>query len=162
VELRVYAENPRENFVPDIGKLLIYKAPMGVGVRVDDGFEEGMSIPIYYDPMISKLIAYGKDREEAMDRMLRAISEYEIVGVKNTLEFGAFVMKHPAFREGKFDTNFVPRYFTPEALEQTLSAEEAEIAAAIAVLITEQDKAQEPSKTSGTEISLSNWKRNRT
>ncbi len=162
VELRVYAENPRENFVPDIGTLLIYKAPMGAGVRVDDGFEEGMSIPIYYDPMISKLIAYGKDRDEAMDRMLRAISEYEIVGVKNTLEFGAFVMNHPAFREGKFDTNFVPRYFTPEALEQELSAEEAEIAAAIAVLITEQDKATEPSKTSGTDISLSNWKRNRT
>jgi acetyl-CoA carboxylase biotin carboxylase subunit len=162
VELRVYAENPRENFVPDIGKLLIYRAPMGAGVRVDDGFEEGMSIPIYYDPMISKLIAYGKDRDEAMDRMLRAISEYEIVGVKNTLEFGAFVMNHPAFREGKFDTNFVPRYFTPEVLEQELSAEEAEIAAAIAVLITEQDKATEPSKTSGTDMSLSNWKRNRT
>jgi acetyl-CoA carboxylase biotin carboxylase subunit len=162
MELRVYAENPRENFVPDIGRLQTYKAPSGAGVRVDDGFEEGMDIPIYYDPMISKLITYGRNREEAIDRMLRAIDEYKIVGVKNTLEFGAFVMRHPAFREGKFDTNFVPKYFTPEALEQSLSAEESEIAAAIAVMLAEQNGAVKENKTSGMEFSLSNWKRNRT
>ncbi|MNR51795.1 Biotin carboxylase [compost metagenome] len=75
-----------------------YKTPKGNGVRVDDGFEQGMEIPIYYDPMIAKLITYGKTREEAMDRMIRAIDEYEITGIKTTLGFGKFVMQHEAFR----------------------------------------------------------------
>lgn len=131
VELRVYAEDPANNFLPDIGTLSTYKTPKGNGVRVDDGFEQGMEIPIYYDPMIAKLITYGKDREEAISRMIRAIEEYEITGIETTLGFGKFVMQHQAFRTGNFDTHFVSKYFLPENLE-SVEDDEAMIAAIIA------------------------------
>ncbi len=128
VELRVYAEDPANNFLPDIGTLQTYVTPKGPGIRVDDGFEQGMEIPIYYDPMIAKLIAYGKDREEAIERLTRAIDEYNITGITTTLGFGKFVMQHEAFRSGDFDTHFVKKYFTPEVL-QTDNEDEARIAA---------------------------------
>ena len=100
--------------------LVLYKpiqTPKGHGVRVDDGFEQGMEIPIYYDPMIAKLITYGKDREEAIERMVRAIDEYEITGIQTTLGFGKFVMQHEAFTSGKFDTHFVDKYFNADSLK---------------------------------------------
>ncbi|MBC8110682.1 MAG: acetyl-CoA carboxylase biotin carboxylase subunit, partial [Verrucomicrobia bacterium] len=114
IEIRVYAEDPKNNFLPDIGKLIRYVRPQGIGVRVDDGFEEGMDIPIFYDPMIAKLITFGKDREEAIQRMKRAIDEYQLVGIANTLAFCKFVLEHEAFLDGSFDTNFVAKYFKPE------------------------------------------------
>ncbi len=131
VELRVYAEDPKNNFLPDIGILKTYKVPKGNGVRVDDGFEQGMEIPIYYDPMIAKLVTFGKDRKEAIERMIRAIEEYDITGIETTLAFGKFVMQHEAFTSGNFDTHFVNKYFKPESLN-TASAEEALIAAVFA------------------------------
>ncbi len=132
IELRVYAEDPENNFLPDTGKLSRYERPQGPGVRVDDGFEQGMDIPIFYDPMIAKLVTYGKDRKEAIDRMLRAISEYNIVGVKTTLPFGEFVMRHPAFVDGSFTTKFVEQYFKPEMLQKEVTDELAKVAAAFA------------------------------
>ena len=132
IELRVYAEDPKNNFLPDIGRLVKYRRPQGPGVRVDDGFEEGMDIPIYYDPMIGKLICFGKDREEAIARMIRAIDEYEITGVENTLAFGKFVMQHEEFKSGRFDTHFVKNHFLPEKLMPTLSADYMEVAAVFA------------------------------
>ena len=96
IELRVYAEDPANNFLPDIGKLQTYRPPQGLGVRVDDGFEEGMDIPIYYDPMIAKLVVHATDRTQAIRKMIRAIDEYQITGVANTLAFGKYVMRHPA------------------------------------------------------------------
>jgi acetyl-CoA carboxylase biotin carboxylase subunit len=131
VELRVYAEDPKNNFLPDIGNLQTYITPKGNGVRVDDGFEQGMDIPIYYDPMIAKLITYGKDREEAIKRMIRAIDEYEITGIETTLGFGKFVMQHPAFISGNFDTHFVAKYYNPDE-DLTINKDEAEIAALLA------------------------------
>lgn len=128
IELRVYAEDPANNFLPDIGTLQTYVTPKGPGVRVDDGFEQGMEIPIYYDPMIAKLVTYGKDRTEAIERMVRAIDEYTITGITTTLGFGRFVMQHPAFTSGRFDTHFVQKYFTPEVL-QTENEQEAFVAA---------------------------------
>ncbi len=128
LEVRVCAEDPMNNFLPDIGKLVVYKTPAGPGVRVDDSFEEGMDIPIYYDPMISKLIVHGKDRTEAIEKMIRAIEDYKIVGVETTLDFCKFVLKHDAFVSGKFDTGFVKDHFKPEYL-MTENAEYAEIAA---------------------------------
>jgi acetyl-CoA carboxylase biotin carboxylase subunit len=130
VELRVYAEDPANNFLPDIGTLQTYITPKGPGVRVDDGFEQGMEIPIYYDPMIAKLITYGKDRTEAIERMVRAINEYKITGITTTLDFGRFVMQHEAFTSGNFDTHFVKKYFTPEVL-QIGNEKEALIAALV-------------------------------
>jgi acetyl/propionyl-CoA carboxylase alpha subunit len=119
IELRVCAEDPMNNFLPDIGKLKTYKTPQGYGVRVDDSFEAGMEIPIHYDPMIAKLITFGKTREEAIQRMIRAIEDYKITGIETTLSFGTFVMKHPAFREGHFDTKFIEKYFEPEMLKSS-------------------------------------------
>jgi acetyl/propionyl-CoA carboxylase alpha subunit len=159
MELRVYAEDPLNNFLPDIGTLQTYRTPKGNGVRVDDGFEEGMEIPIYYDPMIAKLITYGKDRTEAIDRMVRAIDEYDITGIQTTLGFGKFVMQHQAFVSGKFDTHFVGKYFNADSLK-TDNKEEAMLAALTAVLHLQQQKNNIQTATEAT-ASVSNWKKNR-
>ncbi len=129
VEVRVYAEDPATNFLPDVGTLQTYVRPQGNGVRVDDGFEQGMAIPIHYDPMIAKLITYGQDREEAIQKMIRAIDEYHITGVQTTLPFCRFVMEHDAFRSGEFDTHFVSKYFTPEKLSPEIEPALQELAA---------------------------------
>lgn len=158
IELRVYAEDPDNNFLPDIGTLQTYKTPKGNGVRVDDGFEQGMEIPIYYDPMIAKLITYGKDREEALERMVRAIDEYEITGIQTTLSFGKFVMQHEAFKTGNFDTHFVSKYFNADSLKND-DEQEALIASLFAALsFKKQGVAQRESFSGQTE---SNWRKNR-
>lgn len=138
MEVRVYAENPRENFLPETGTLQTYVPPQGPGIRVDDGFKEGLAIPIYYDPMISKLITYGANREQARVRMLRAIEEYHITGVSTTLDFCAFALNHEAFTSGKFDTKFVEKHFRPELLDED-NPEEEEVAIAFAAQILVQE-----------------------
>lgn len=131
-ELRVYAEDPLNNFMPSVGKLEVYRPPSGKNIRVDDGFTEGMQVPIQYDPMLSKLITYGKTRNEAMQRMLETISEYDVEGVSTTLPFGKFVFEHEAFRSGNFDTNFVKKYYSEEKLK-AINEEEAKVAALFAL-----------------------------
>ncbi len=158
IEVRVCAEDPLNNFLPDIGRLNIYKAPSGVGVRVDDGFEEGMDIPIFYDPMISKLIVHGKNRTEAIEKMLRAIDDYKIVGVETTLDFCKYVLKHHAFVSGKFDTGFIKNYFTPEALKPENTQEE--VAAIAAELIFSLSKPKQ-AVVAETSVKKSKWKQNR-
>lgn len=132
VELRVYAEDPLNNFLPSIGTLTRYEKPGGEGVRVDDGYEEGMPIPIYYDPMIAKLATHGKDRTEAIEKMKQAIKDYKIEGLSTTLPFGTFVFEHDAFVSGNFDTHFVKNYYTPDKLKEKQKAI-AEAAAMIAL-----------------------------
>lgn len=132
MELRVYAEDPIENFMPSVGKLKRYRTPKGKGIRLDDGVEEGMEVSIYYDPMLSKLVTYGKNREEAIQLMLKAIKDYEVEGVKTTLPFGKFVFEHEAFRSGNFNTHFVNQYYSAEKL-QGETEEEAKIAALVAL-----------------------------
>jgi acetyl-CoA carboxylase biotin carboxylase subunit len=161
VELRVYAEDPRNNFLPDIGRLTTYRRPQGPGVRVDDGFEEGMDIPIYYDPMIAKLVTYGQNREEAIARMIRAIAEYHITGVENTLAFGSFVMQHPAFRSGNFDTNFIEQHFKPEYLDAQPPEAAQQLAAVLAAYLFEKAKPAPVMPDAATALA-SNWKKNRT
>lgn len=158
VEVRVYAEDPANNFLPDIGKLTTYVPPKGPGVRVDDGFEEGMDIPIYYDPMIAKLVTHGATREEAIARMLRAIDDYRITGVTTTLPFCSFVLKHPAFVSGKFDTHFVKSYFTPEVLNNSSEDEEV-IAALTAALVSSSGKSVH--NVDDQPATRSSWKANR-
>ena len=139
LELRVYAEDPLNDFLPSVGTLTTYKIPVGEGIRVDDGFEEGLEIPIYYDPMLSKLITYGKTREEAIQLMINAIDNYKVEGAFTTLPFGKFVCEHEAFRSGDFDTYFVENYFTPEKLIAT-TKEEAKLAALVALKIYLEDQ----------------------
>jgi len=141
LELRVYAEDPTDNFLPSVGKLERYRRPSGENIRLDDGYEEGMDIPIYYDPMISKLVTYGINRDAAIQRMLEAIEMYEIEGVATTLPFGKFVCEHEAFTSGDFDTHFVQQYFTPEALEEG-NRSGAEVAAKLAVRLFEENELQ--------------------
>lgn len=131
-ELRVYAEDPLNNFMPSVGKLEVYRPPSGKNIRVDDGFTEGMQVPIHYDPMLSKLIVYGKTRNEAMQLMLEAISDYNVEGVNTTLSFGKYVFKHEAFRSGDFDTNFVKHHYSEEKIKAN-NEEEAKVAALIAL-----------------------------
>jgi len=158
IELRVYAEDPANNFLPDIGTLQTYNTPKGNGVRVDDGFEQGMEIPIYYDPMIAKLITYGKDREEAIERMVRAIEEYDITGIETTLGFGKFVMQHEAFKSGNFDTHFVGKYFKPESLK-VQDETEALIAALIAAKLFQKNEQVKPGSVEVKKAS--DWRKNR-
>ena len=155
MEVRVYAENPRENFLPDTGTLNTYVVPQGPGVRVDDGYEQGMEIPIYYDPMISKLITHGANREQARLRMLRAIDEYQISGVATTLDFCDFALRHDAFISGNFDTKFVDKYFTPEALNDNSTEKEALAIALAAHILHKKSNGNEP--LNGSE-KLSKWK----
>ena len=132
MELRVYAEDSMNDFLPNVGFLSTYKLPEGEGIRVDNGIEEGMDVPIYYDPMLSKLVTYGKTREESIELMIKAIDNYHVEGVATTLPFGKFVMEHEAFRSGDFDTGFVKAYYDAEKLKSKLDIE-AEIAAMIAL-----------------------------
>lgn len=164
MELRVCAEDPLNNFLPDTGRLNTYRRPQGPGTRVDDGFEEGMDIPIYYDPLLAKLVTHGKDRTEAIIRMMRAIDEYEIAGVQTTLQFGKWVLQHPDFVSGNFDTGFIPKNFQPGsvALDQPDGMCE-EIAALLAANLIES--ANPVSGKSFTNRPLktkhSNWRKNR-
>lgn len=124
IEVRVYAEDTLNGFAPDIGKLERYRVPSGRSVRVDDAFLEGMDIPIFYDPMIAKLVVWGKDRKSAIRRTIEAIDDYQIAGLKTTLDFGKYVLKHPAFVSGDFDTNFVKKYFQDPRVMYTEMIEE--------------------------------------
>lgn len=141
IELRIYAEDPLDDFMPSVGHLETYQLPVGKGIRVDNGIEEGMDVPIYYDPMLAKLITYGTTREEATQLMIEAIKNYKVKGIETTLPFGKFVMEHHAFQSGQFDTNFVKKYYSPDVLKAQ-RAEEAQVAAYIAYQQYLEDKKQ--------------------
>lgn len=158
VEVRVYAEDPANNFLPDIGTLKTYKRPQGHGIRVDDGFEQGMTVPFYYDPMIAKMICHDETRERAIEKTIRAIDEYEITGLETTLGFCRFVMTHEAFRSGNFDTRFVEKYFNPELLKSIAPEEEEMLASLLAVQVKEEKKSPETTTKS---VNVSKWKKNR-
>lgn len=132
LELRVYAEDPLNQFLPSVGTLERYRSPKGPHIRVDDGYEEGMEVPIYYDPMLAKLAVWGQNRTEAIQRLKEAIAAYDIQGVATTLPFGKFVLDHPAFVSADFDTHFVKHYYTPELLIESHRSD-AEAAALLAL-----------------------------
>jgi acetyl/propionyl-CoA carboxylase alpha subunit len=162
IEIRVSAEDPKNNFLPDVGTLHTYVRPQGNGVRVDDGFEQGMDIPIYYDSMIGKLISYGKDRNEAIDKMIRAIDEFKISGIETTLQFCKFVLKHEAFISGKFDTRFIGLYYTPDKLDEAADSDEETIAALLTNhLLTHKKAVNSSSSNLGVPVQQSQWKANR-
>ena len=154
IELRICAEDPLQNFMPDIGTLDVYRRPSGEGIRIDDGYEEGMEIPIYYDPMIGKLVAWGANRTEAIERLSNAISDFRINGIETTLPFGKWAIHQEAFVAGKFDTHFIANYYHPNELIK-LEEEEKEMIATLACLIYDQ-KTQVPKPLQPT---ISNWQR---
>ena len=152
LELRVYAEDPLDNFTPNVGILTTYIRPEGEGIRVDDGYEEGMEIPIYYDPMIAKLITYGKTRDEAIQLMKEAIAQYKIEGIQTTLPFGKYVCEHEAFTSGNFDTHFVKDYYSPDQIRAE-QAREREIAALVGLKLYLEDN----HKLRAVENAETNW-----
>lgn len=156
VESRVYAEDVVAGFLPDPGLLLRHRQPSGFGIRVDAGVEEGDEVPVFYDPMISKLSAWAPTREKAIARMDRALAEYDIAGVQTTIPFCRFVMQNEAFQSGDFDTGFVSKHFKPDDLAP--SAEMERIAAVAAGLIAMESEPASVS-TNGTAESdgLSRW-----
>ncbi|MGB6152421.1 MAG: acetyl-CoA carboxylase biotin carboxylase subunit [Pricia sp.] len=156
LEVRVYAEDPLDNFMPSTGTLTTYRPPSGDGIRVDDGFEEGMIVPVHYDPMLSKLITYGKNRDEAIQLMIKAIDDYRVSGVATTLPFGKFVCEHEAFRSGQFDTHFVKDFYSPEQLIAQYRQEKE-----IAALVGLQLYLEHGEKVNIPETRASHWKRNR-
>ncbi len=162
IELRVCAEDPMNNFLPDIGKLERYVRPQSTGIRVDDGMEEGQEIPIYYDPMIAKLIAHGATREEAIDRLIRAIDEYRISGVNTTLAFGKWVLQHLDFRSGNFDTSFISKNFKPGTELENFSEEEKNVAVLFASSIADGSETfVKTNSSSRLANNFSNWRKNR-
>ncbi len=146
MEVRVYAEDTLNGFTPDIGTLNRYRIPTGNNVRVDDAFAEGMDIPIYYDPMIAKLVTWGETRQEAIEKCIEAIDNYQISGVKTTLDFGKYVLKHPAFVSGDFDTNFVKHYFSdPTIMHEAMQEEKLALVSSMEAIwngVTEKKNAE--------------------
>lgn len=158
IELRICAEDPMDNFMPDTGTLKVYQRPQGAGVRVDDAHEEGMEVPIFYDPMMGKVIAWGENREEAINRLVRAIDEFKIIGVKTTLPFGKWAIQQKAFKDGKYDTGFIEKYFKPEYLLANNNEEEFQTSASFAAQYWEGQKRQaQPLKNEREKVS-SAWK----
>lgn len=155
IEIRVYAEDPENEFLPDLGKIVHYKRPTSLGIRVDDGYEEGMDIPLTYDPMIAKLIVHAEDRNAAIEDTIKAIDEYEIAGFSTTLGFCRFAIDHPEFRNGNFTINFVGEHYKPEMLRSEATSALTQAAYAV---FKEGKKAQEPTAV---RAEVSDWKKNR-
>jgi len=133
IECRVYAEDPERNFFPSPGLIRDLHEPQGPGVRVDSGVYQGWEVPIYYDPLIAKLVAFGADRSQAISRLKRAIAEYRIVGVRHNLRFFAEVLSDPDFVAGKLSTRFIEEFNSrrPSAGERPHECADAIMAAAI-------------------------------
>lgn len=159
IECRIYAEDPTSNFLPSTGRLERHRIPSGPGIRVDSGIEEGQDVLIHYDPMISKLCVFAKDREKAISRMLRALDEYEISGVRTTIPFCSFTLKHEKFKQGNYDTHFVPDHFKPQKISEFTDKKLAAIVSSVLRLRDQQSSIN--SKASGTEIQESVWWKNR-
>lgn len=136
IECRIYAEDPENNFFPSIGTILHLKAPSGLGIREDRGIDEGNEITTYYDPLISKIIAWGITRDDAIRRMRNALDTYEIFGLHHNVPFCSWVLQHELFREGRFNTNFIQTYYSPEKL--ALPSDDVLRAAATAAVLLEQ------------------------
>jgi acetyl/propionyl-CoA carboxylase alpha subunit len=160
LELRVCAEDPMDNFLPDTGKLEMYLTPKGPGVRVDDGYEQGMDIPIFYDSMISKLVVHAATRDQAIERLCRAIDEYHIKGIKTTLAFGKWAVRSEPFRSGKFDTKFIEKHFKPEYLLPDNAGTE-EVAALLGAFVWEQSRKEKLALTTSQNGNSGGWKMRR-
>jgi acetyl/propionyl-CoA carboxylase alpha subunit len=135
IEARIYAEDPENNFLPSTGKLLEFLAPSGPGIRIDAGFSRGSLISLYYDPLIAKLTAWGKTRNEALGRLRGALGEFQIAGVTTNIPLIKSICNNINFIKGNFDINFLEKEFTDELQSRTSSSEEVENAVAIISLL---------------------------
>jgi acetyl-CoA carboxylase biotin carboxylase subunit len=140
IECRIYAEDPDAGFMPSTGKLYNYRIPAGPGVRVDSGVAVNSEIPIYYDPMVAKLVVWGRDRGEALARTRRALEEYRIAGVKSTIGFHRTVLQNERFIKGELSTKFLQEEYPDNdySTDDDVLIESAALAAAVEKLLTER------------------------
>ncbi|QED29391.1 acetyl-CoA carboxylase biotin carboxylase subunit [Microvenator marinus] len=131
LECRVYAEDPENNFMPSPGHIRYLHAPSGPWVRVDSGVYSNATVPVFYDPMVAKLAVWGEDRQHAIDRMKRALGEYVVSGIATNIAFQIEVLDHPDFRDGGYDTEFVPNYLKNREPSENPMLEIAELAAVL-------------------------------
>jgi acetyl-CoA carboxylase biotin carboxylase subunit len=155
IECRIYAEDPTRNFAPSPGLIRYINLPQGPGVRNENGVYSGYTVPVYYDPMLSKLVCHAATREDAIRRMLRALEEYRVEGIETTIPFYSYVMDHPDFASANFDTGYIDRLLPELNLEREQKGPEidAAIAAAAILLLEESEKVQLP------EARESGWRR---
>jgi len=150
IEARIYAEDPDQNFAPSPGEIVVYRPPDGIGVRVDSGVTQGATVSVYYDPMVAKLIAWGANRAEAIERTQRALSEFAVKGIKTSIPFHQRLMRHPVFVEGRYDTGFIEEYMDggsggDSGVEDGKLRRVASMVAAIAAYRREKDLASRAS-----------------
>jgi acetyl-CoA carboxylase biotin carboxylase subunit len=157
IECRIYAEDPFQNFVPSPGRIIGLREPGGAGVRIETGIYKGYDVPVYYDPLIAKLITWGRDRPEAVQRMRRALMEYTVQGIKTTIPFHQRVMADPDFLRGDIDTTYIDRRFAgrPHAWDES-QRDVALVAAAIHAHLRDQARAGAPAR--GGQAAESPWK----
>ena len=142
IECRVYAEDVDTNFAPSTGKILHHRLPSGPGVRVDRGIDILSEVSVYYDPMLSKVITFGQNREEAIARMNRALGEYQIAGVITNIHSFQWILNHPKFTNGLFDNNFLDREFIPllpAKWKNQLDIKLEDVAAILSALLKDKD-----------------------
>jgi acetyl-CoA carboxylase biotin carboxylase subunit len=156
IECRVYAEDPEQGFLPSPGRILALRTPGGPGVRDDSGVYEGAEVPVHYDPLISKLVVWGADREQALLRLERALAEYTVLGIRTTLPFFRRLLRHPDFRAGTFDTGFVERLLAerPEPRDRPW-----QVAVAAAAIRAFEDRRSAPLSAAAGDEGASAWRR---
>jgi acetyl-CoA carboxylase biotin carboxylase subunit len=154
IECRIYAEDPSNDFLPSIGTINYYREPSGPGVRIDSGVYESAEISVYYDPMISKLLAYGNNRSQAIARMLRALDEYHISGFTTNIDFHKAILQHPEFASGNLSTCFISEHYEA-SVEQSNSVAEA---VALAAALTEHRDRNKLSFSNAKKSRESRWK----
>jgi len=162
IECRIYAEDPDNNFFPSPGKITLLLAPSGPGIRRDSGMYEGWNVPVEYDPLLAKLISYGTDRAQAISRLLRALHEYFVGGIKTNISLFRRILNDPSFQEGKLDTGYLDRLLnlaqpTPDADPQ--AAEVAAVAAGVFAMLDPEAPVRGSSADGAGRISPSAWKR---
>ena len=164
IEARIYAEDPDNNFVPSPGEILVYRPAAGPGIRVDSGVFQGANVTVFYDPMVAKLVVWGRDRAEAIERLRRALSEFVVKGIKTSMPFHQKVVNHPVFLGGKYDTGFIEQHMaggkgakpsdaTGQAAADDDAAEARRVAfmmAAIVAFRRDKKRASEASVTTAT------------
>jgi len=148
MESRVYAEDPFRNFLPSIGRLINYEPPQGKNVRVDTGVYEGGEVSMFYDPMIAKLVTYGKDRNEAIEAMQHALDEYYIRGVSHNISFLNALMVHPRFIKGELTTNFIAEEF-PDGFNEEMVAKDDLIKPVVVAAIVHRSYMDRAAELSG-------------
>jgi len=159
IECRIYAEDPENNFFPSPGTIRLLRTPAGPGIRDDSGVYEGWTVPIDYDPLISKLVAWAPSREEAIQRMLRALKEYQLEGIQTNVAFFGEILNHADFRKGNFDTGFIPRWLEERRAPATPSSIELDLSVIAAALYDSfQDGQDGQDGVPATPVTRSPWK----